>query len=103
MNWLQSQAFNLLFPYLAAPLVFLAMQGIKRANTFVDTLPKWAKQGVVFVLSQVLTFAQAWSGTALDCASNCTLADVNEPFVKGIFVAGSAFLLHFLNKRQPTK
>jgi len=103
MSWLQNQAIQLVLPYLLGPIVFLVMQGLKKASAAVDSLPSWAKQGAVFVIAQVLTFLQAWSGTALDCGTNCSLADVSDPFVKGVLVAASAFLLHWLKQRQPSK
>lgn len=95
MNWILSHT---LLPYLLGPLVFVVMQLLKKAPLAIDKLPSWAKQGVVFVISQVLVFLQAWSGNALACGANCGLADVGEPFVKGVLVAGSAFLMHYLKK-----
>lgn len=103
MSWIQNQALNLLLPYILGPLVFLAMQGLKQAQAWIDQLPAWAKQGLVFVIAQALTFAQSWSGQSLACGASCGLADIGEPFIKGVLVTGSALLMHFLKQRQPSK
>lgn len=103
MNWIQSKALDLLLPYLLGPLVFLVMQGIKQASAAVDRLPSWAKQGAVFVIAQVFVFLQSWSGETLACGNACTLADIGPEFIKGVLVAVSAYLMHFLKQRQPSK
>lgn len=103
MNWFQSKALDLLLPYLLGPLVFLVMQGIKRASAAVDRLPAWAKQGVVFVVAQAFVFLQSWSNQTLACGSACTLADIGPEFVKGVLVAISAVLMHFLKNRPAPK
>jgi hypothetical protein len=103
MNWIQSKAIDLLLPYLLGPLVFLVVQGLKKASDAIDRLPVWAKQGVVFVVAQAFVFLQSWSDQSLACGNACTLADIGPEFIKGVLVAASAFLLHFLKQRKPSK
>lgn len=103
MNWIQNQAVQLVLPYLLAPLVFVIVQGLKKASSAIDHLPAWAKQGAVFVVAQILTFLQAWSGQTLECGASCTIADVSDPFVKGVLVTLTAFLLHYLKARPVQK
>lgn len=103
MSWLQNQAISIALPYLLGPLVFFVMQGLKKASAFIDNLPPWAKQGAVFVIAQAITFAQSFSGQDLACGTSCTIADLGAPFVKGLLVSLSAFLMHWLKQRQPSK
>lgn len=105
MNWFQTQAFNVLLPYLMGPLVFLVVQGLKRASALIDKTPPWVKQALVFVIAQVAAFAQTRSGQTLECGNDCTLADISSPaFVKGVLVTASAMLLHWLkNRPAPAK
>lgn len=101
MNWLQNLAISHFLPYFLPPLVFAIVQLAKKLIPMVDGLPPWVKQGVVYALAQVFVFAQSWVGQTLPCADHCTLADLaNAPdFIKGILVAVSAFLLHWLKNR----
>lgn len=106
MNWLQSSAFNLIIPYLLAPLVFLIVQGLKKGITLVDRIPSWAKPGLVYVVAQITVFLQTWTGQELACGASCTLADLaNAPtFIKAVLVTLSAMFLHFLkNRPAPSK
>ena len=103
MNWFQTSALNFALPYLLGPLAFLLMQGLKQLSGLIDNLPPWAKQGVVFLTAQILVFAQEWSNQSLACGDACTINDVGPAFLKGVLVAGSAFLMHFLKQRQPSK
>lgn len=101
MEWFQLKMFGVLLPYLLAPLVFLLVQGLKRASKLIDATPPWVKQGLVYVIAQIGVFLQSWSGNELACDAACGLMDfANAPnFIKGVLVTASTFLLHFLKKR----
>lgn len=101
MEWLQTKAIAIALPYLLGPLVFAVMQLLKKASAAMDNLPVWAKQGAVFVIAQVFVFLQSWTNQTLACGAGCTLADIGPEFIKGVLVAASAFLMHFLKKQKP--
>ncbi|MCW5591068.1 MAG: hypothetical protein KIS74_03115 [Burkholderiales bacterium] len=59
MNWLKDHLVTLVLPLLIAPLAsFLSKQALN-LNIWVDRLPAWAKQGVVFAIAALLTAAGA--------------------------------------------
>jgi len=94
---------SLATPFLVGPLTFLAMQGIKTANAFVDVQSPWFKRLLVAVIAFAVTMAAKVTGVEVVCSAEATtscLEALSRDEVKAMVAALVAYALHFLKTLQ---
>lgn len=94
---------SLATPFLVGPLTFLAMQGIKTANVFVDLQSPWFKRILVAAIAFAVTMAAKVTGVEVACSADATtscLELLSRDDVKAMVAALVAYALHFLKTLQ---
>jgi hypothetical protein len=94
---------SLATPFLVGPLTFLAMQGIKTANVFVDMQSPWLKRILVAAIAFAVTMAAKVTGVEVACSADATtscLELLSRDDVKAMVAALVAYALHFLKTLQ---
>lgn len=105
MTWIQNQIISLIFAAIPiGAIAFIVVQYAKKASTWIDGLPAWAKQSTVAVTSLLLTSLFAWAKVPAVCAEgiNClTQLDLKtvKTLLEAILSAGVAFIIH-ANKKK---
>lgn len=94
---------SLATPFLVGPLTFLAMQGIKTVNVFVDMQSPWLKRTLVAAIAFAVTMAAKVTGVEVACSADATtncLELLSRDDVKVMVAALVAYALHFLKTLQ---
>lgn len=107
MNWLQTQAFNLILPIILGPVVFGLVQGLKAMSGWIDARPAWQKKALVPAIAILVTAGTSLAGQPISCdAAAANVADCLQQFspemLKAILGSGVAFGMHYL-KNRPVK
>lgn len=108
MSWLQTQAFNLVFPIILGPAVFGIVQGLKALSGWIDSRPAWQKKALVPAIAILVSAGSSMLGQGISCdAAAANVSDCLNQFspdvLKAILGSGVAYLMHFLKQRQPSK
>ena len=94
---------SLATPFLVGPLTFLAMQGIKAANAFVDIQSPWLKRVLVAAIAFGITLLSKVTGVEVACAADAATSCLDllgRDEVKAMVAALVAYALHFLKNLQ---
>ena len=88
MGWLNEKLINMAMPLVIGPISMVLMQFLKGLSAKVDDAPSWAKQGIVVLISSVLTILGTVLGTQLcDPSAPCTLENVDSKALMGALIA----------------
>lgn len=106
MNWLQSQAMNLILPMVLGPLVYVIVKALKDGSYWIDKQGPATKRTLVVAVALLVTAGMQLAGQPISCdvgaanASDC-LGQITPEILKALLGSGVAFAMHYLKKSPP--